>query len=40
MLRAMQSWQLGVRIHRKEREMNELIEAKWGEVNKWLSLGV
>lgn len=34
--RAIQFWQLGVKICKKEREMNLLVEAKWRDVSQWL----
>jgi len=36
LLRAMESWQSGVRLCEEEHEMNLLVEAKWEQVNKWL----
>ena len=36
-LRAIHSWQLGVSYCKEEREMDTKIQAKWSEVNKWLS---
>lgn len=37
LLRTMQSWHSGVEICKKEREIDILVQAKWQEVEKWLS---
>ena len=36
LLRAIQYWQVGVKISKKEHEVDMLVKAKWEEVEKWL----